>query len=437
VPRLSSKSKAAAVASPPMAAPGAANTSIPGFGPKKRQDANSEYIDYTDVPIFTTRWSEDTTPEDLQGIIDLNNQRIADTGDGCPLIIGHTSDEDDSERVIVGRADSFRLGTFGKLDPVPAILVDCHILPEYHEPWFKLSRRSVEIWRPKDGGLDGAWIDAIAILGGTTPRFDLGPLDTAERYSRKTASKSGVEMELVCCELRDDEEPAVMADMTQDDFDKRVLSLIESSVIGKYVQKCMEADEQQPHEDDEHTGDEPVADETEKNSADDAEGDDDKQKDENKMSRLEKLKLERDDARLELTRMQKQTEAQQSQIEELQKKFRKQERQGILERLKFVDGVSFDLAEEVDYVLDMNEAQFERHLDKIKTRYQRAPLGFAPIKTAPLAEANGGAGTELQQLEHASLRSDEARQAGVQKARAAAKYAMEHKCSVAEAMSKV
>jgi hypothetical protein len=106
----------------------------------------------------------------LEQIAANNNARIADTGDVCPVVVGHTKDDaaEHKQPDIIGYAADFRVEPFfntGRyaisVTPVAKDRASVELFRRY-------PRRSVEFWR---GSLQ---IDPISLLGATTPERDLG-----------------------------------------------------------------------------------------------------------------------------------------------------------------------------------------------------------------------------------------------------------------------
>lgn len=156
------------------------------FKYEKDEDGN-EWAVYDNVPIFKEHVGSDGTVYDkklLQCIADNNNERVEDTGDYCPIVGWHTPADNDPAKdpPIIGYADSFKVGKFGKKKPIWAIYARFRVRKDKHRYFQDHPRRSVEVW-PEDKP-ENRYIDPIAILGAETPRQDLG----------LTYSKSGTKL---------------------------------------------------------------------------------------------------------------------------------------------------------------------------------------------------------------------------------------------------
>lgn len=128
---------------------------------------------------------EQLSPTILQQIADNNNKRIDETGDYCPIVIGHTKDGDHEkdQPEVIGFAGPFRVKKFFN-SKKKAIFARWRIFKDKVDLLRKFPRRSVELWVSR-------WeIDPISVLGATTPDRDLGLVKlsrSGERsYSRIT-----------------------------------------------------------------------------------------------------------------------------------------------------------------------------------------------------------------------------------------------------------
>jgi len=151
-----------------------------------------------DVPIFDEHVDENETHYDrtlLQSIANNNNNRIQDTGDWCPIVEHHTSDDRDpkKEPKIVGYAGPFWVDKLGDKEPRPCVYTKFWVFPEDVETVRKNPRRSVEIW-PEDKP-ESRFFDPIALQGATTPRRDLGlkysKTETADPIRYEMAAAGG------------------------------------------------------------------------------------------------------------------------------------------------------------------------------------------------------------------------------------------------------
>lgn len=118
--------------------------------------------------------------ERLEDIAKKNNQRIEQTGDLTPFVIGHTRDgaPEDEQPEIVGYATHFYVKPFAKTGRY-ALHADSKFFRDKKHLVNKHPRRSVELWT------DDWKIDPIALLGATTPERDLGLLQLSRTGRRK------------------------------------------------------------------------------------------------------------------------------------------------------------------------------------------------------------------------------------------------------------
>lgn len=285
----------------------------------------------------------DYTIEDLEEIVENNNRRIRDTGDLVPITLGHTregADEED-QPLIVGLAEDFYVGTLGKETPQPAIFCRMKFykdLFEKHDIGRQYTRRSCELW------IKDKYLDPIAVLGATTPFLDLGLLGKHSkkyRYSMTTYQQGA------------------FMDQTEDLL-KDLMSKLEQHEVFAYVRQLMK----------EHVKDVEVNEvqaEGEKPVAADAKPED---KDTNDKDRLQKDVLVG-----EVEKFKHENTALRAEFEVLQRKFRRAERERDLVRMETVEGISFDMGEELDLVQDMTDDTYTKHKERMRKRYQRAPVG--------------------------------------------------------------
>lgn len=140
------------------------------------------------------------SPDKLQRIADNNNKRIKDTGDYCPIVVGHTKDDGEGKVVherdqpeVIGFAGPFTVKKFFKTGK-KAIFAKWRVFKDKIDLLRKFPRRSVELWVSR-------WeIDPISVLGATTPDRDLGlvklarPVAGSERHFTITRSNSQMDV---------------------------------------------------------------------------------------------------------------------------------------------------------------------------------------------------------------------------------------------------
>jgi len=156
-----------------------------------------EYSVEHDVPIFTEhtievegdsgeKESDCYGLKELQYITDNLNNRIEDTGDFVPIVVGHTDPEDKSVKPpVVGFAGPYKIGRFGRTKPRWAIFAEnwwTRKDPATVELIKQHPRRSVELWR--EDRYEDRFFDPISLLGADTPRLDLGLM-----FSRTSGKK--------------------------------------------------------------------------------------------------------------------------------------------------------------------------------------------------------------------------------------------------------
>ena len=178
----------------------------------------NELVDIGEFAIFDedSRYKEG----DLQKIVDVNNARIQDTGDAIPIVLGHTKEnaEETEQPAIVGWAKKLRLMTIGKLNPRAAIVATFEIIKDCVETVKNYPRRSVELWE------NDMIIDPIALLGSTRPAKNLGLMTFA---SLKTGTKVS--------KYYEEGKDMADITLDKDALVKLIHSTIEDSEIGQWV----------------------------------------------------------------------------------------------------------------------------------------------------------------------------------------------------------
>lgn len=144
---------------------------------------------FDNVAVFDEHTGEDDgvvyDRRTLEAIAANCNRRIDDTGDWCPIVIGHTSYGEEGgtphDPPVVGFAGPWWVAQYGKQRPRWAIFCQCWLFAEMADVWKKYPRRSVEIWPEQDP--TQRFFDPLCLLGSETPRRDLG-LMYAKRLAR-------------------------------------------------------------------------------------------------------------------------------------------------------------------------------------------------------------------------------------------------------------
>jgi len=105
----------------------------------------------------------------LNTIADNNNRRIRETGDECPIVIGHTQDglPEKFQPEVIGFARGFKVSPLFNTGR-KAIFSRWRVYKDKLQKLLEYPRRSVELWL---GKLE---VDPISLLGATTPDRDLG-----------------------------------------------------------------------------------------------------------------------------------------------------------------------------------------------------------------------------------------------------------------------
>ncbi len=368
--------------------PGAGGTFVPSGSYKVKKETFSEdsdeYVVLKNVPIFDE--DDEYPPERLQEIVKVNNSRSRDTGDVCPIVVGHTSDDQKEidKPPIVGFASDFKVEKIGKVNPRAAITATFSVLKDYVK---RFPRKSVELWA------DGV-IDPIALLGHSRPAKDLSPI-TFNKKSGKTTKYSY----------------NVFAS-TGDEMDKEELvglvnTTLEESSIGQYVKKLMDEPEDEEtvkaSEDEvsegvskEAASEEAVKTEEAPNeSPSTGSVEDSEEKPEEKPEKKSEDEEESD----ERTKLQKhalinaldyaknEVSKYQAAMFEAQKDATFARREADLARLN--QEFTFNLVDELDYVRDLGAEQYAKHLQIIRTRYSKYPVNKVNVETVRMDD--GGA----------------------------------------------
>lgn len=334
----------------------------------------------------------------LQEIADRNNNRIHKTGDEIPLIIGHTKDgaDEKDQPEVVGYASNLRVKDFlntGK----KAIAATFKYHKASADVAKKFPRRSVELWT-RDWKLD-----PIALLGATTPERDLGLV----RFSRKGPRKYSRLLPMTGTQDSNEIIAGVVAALQQSDvwqyvqmqmkagqgaqmgIDDSMLPATEEDE-SLLPEQEMGLDEEVPEEGME--GEEQGLEENPEEEATEEEGEgaetvgEPEEEEPVRMNRQDE-----DDVKVRLSRVEKENgdlvaklSAAEVAVQEIKLKYQRAQRDADLMGLEN-EGYLFDRKEELDHVSSLSDEAYASHINIIKKRYQRAPVGgatFNPNKDA-------------------------------------------------------
>jgi hypothetical protein len=353
---------------------GASNTSVADLENKLKIKFDKTNFDtLVHIPVFDAHNNSDLnidfTEDVLQRIIDKCNSRIADTGD-CPVITdGHTSSDPEHQPEHLGFASSFCMGEIGKVNPRKAIFCDLHIHKAKMAKVKELPRRSVELWA--DMCLDPIVIkkddtripiDGIALLNSQRPERDLGLL-----FSKNNLGNDKYQYEIKEFAMDPD---AIVA---------KCLEGLMATPEMAYLRKCMSKDEAEAAETQE--------DEMDNENLDAEKGKEEDVPDDDENVEPAKLRMQRDQGRRQLHKLEEENKLLFSKIEALEIKERAATRKADLLSLEG-EGYAFDMAEEMENVLDMEPVRYQKHLSRIRKCYAKAPINVN-VKVAPIPVEGG------------------------------------------------
>lgn len=364
---------------------GGANTSTPELNKNLRVEFDKDgFATIKNIPIFDAHDGREEGLDinfdeaTLKQIADQCNERINKTGDKVPLVDKHTSDNaGDPEPNVLGFACNFKVNDFGK--DSKAIYADFSVHKDNYEKVKNLPRRSIELWPDlvidpivlKEANRPA--IDRVALLGAQRPERDLGLLYSKNingkciySYDISSKEKSMNPEELIkqCVEaLGNLPEFAFIRDLMKKnqegaDYNKECMEADEKDKVNK---ECMEADEEDKVN---------MSDEEDKKELEPA-----------------KLRMQRDQERRRYAKLETDHKALFAKIANLEAKEREATRKYDLLALEG-EGYNFDLAEELDYVKDLEPIRYSKHLEKMKKNYSKAPIGVN-IKVAKVAGEGG------------------------------------------------
>ena len=355
------------------------------------------------VPIFDAHEERDAGGvllrkfdlADLEEIAGNCNRREIETGNAVPLMLGHTrSDAPETEQPpIVGYARRFRVGKFGPQQRMCILATFYYFKDKFEE--LELHRqfphRSVELW------IRDKIFDPIALLK-RTPKRDLGLLTYEAQHQRLLYAMESVMSDRMECpdstvmvphpypgfEHTDHTEPVV----------DRVMKYMAGHPIWQYAHKCYQAGMSGPG----------FASGSSTFIPGMGMGRIPMQKDEKEVVKdvkvdvkgaVEKERQEKVQHDIELAQYQRDNEALKQSNDALLGRVAALEKQTRLARYErdlghlISEGYKMELAEEMKEVDDYAPEQFVRHVERIKKRYQRAPVGKQFIPVAGVAHEGG------------------------------------------------
>lgn len=191
-------------------------------------------------------------------------------------------------------------------------------------------------------------------------------------------------------------------DPTDDFCAKVVEQLLANDDFKTELRKRLSEGEEKPEADDtEDKGDEPEKNEGASGDNTYVPGTDDDDKDKEKHSRT---RIERDEARAELTNYSRLLSERDSELakarqeaSKFQRLYLREQREKDLIQLQN-EGFSFNRADELDTVSEMSQEIYDKHLNKIRKNYKRAPIGLnvKDVITTKELDDQLGAGGDMQ-----------------------------------------
>jgi len=341
----------------------------------------------------------------LQRIAENNNRRVAETGDEVPIVVGHTRDDatEPEQPEIVGYARDFVVKALFQTGRKALFARTWKILKDKVGLARKFPRRSVELW------LKRLEIDPISLLGATTPERNLGLLrfgrgDPSTHILSPTQEKPPVSNDKK--EIVD----AVLAAIKETDVWKKMEQMLDEGDAAAEPDmppgdEPLEAADADVPPEEEGWPEEPVDDDmppkkdyAAPSGTNTHVGAFDYNCGPKKLRRgdVDRVRLQRDQARLRANHAEQKAAKLETAVRDLQRKFRRADREKDLVQLE-AEGYLFDRDEELQTVTDLNADQYSRYLDRIRVRYQRAPLGG--LSGEPLRHARGGDRKERSRAE--------------------------------------
>lgn len=364
------------------AAPGGATTFVPSVE-DERKNQRYEEGDFVVEPNVALFDAHDGREEDLdivfdeallQQIIDNTMRKIHDTGDMPPVYCGHLDDNkpEYEQGELLGFVDDLRLGEIGNLEPRACIYGTIKWRKDKVDMALEYPRRSIEL------SLDVMEIDNLAALK-SRPQRNLGVLykkvkGKVARYARYLKEQDMTEYHIPDPKLEapKSETPWVTEVM------KHLMELPEMKWCSEQMKKMSEEDK--PEEvkvevDESHEAD-----------------------DEEEHEGPEKLKAQRNQSRRQYDKLLASHKSLEERLAKVEQEATLATRRADLIELE-AEGIQFDIGEELDYVADLDQAKYSKHLAKMRKNYNKAPIGVSiQPSLAPDEKANDGVSTTANQV---------------------------------------
>lgn len=388
--------------------------------------------------------------DELAAIAARCNERIADTGDFSPITEGHTPTKEDFAAgapmpKVLGYAGPYRLGQIGNKNPRWAIFADEWHHKEDVPTLSRLRRRSPELWLEER--MEDRFFDPIAALGAETPRLDMGMVSyhrtadgrTVQKYSAASPAVGSVFVPSDDIEKKNHAAPAAptgglsMA-LTPEDV-KQIVDAIEQLDWVQYVKADMAAAQDEGSDDDKPLGGEETpaeeaaeekapAPEQDKVPAEPAaeapkeeepvknerpEGDEPEPEEDKEMKAKKSYEaggtVEQEpvntgtgtisqfakdsDEKARYAKLEARVKAAEDKVAKAEARERSADRYAKLTALRSEEGYVFPMEDELRDSMEMNDEQFARHITRIRTRYQKAPVDPRRLPTPSIPNDRG------------------------------------------------
>jgi hypothetical protein len=325
------------------------------------------------VPVFDAHFNKafgiDFDDKKLQEIVQKAELKFRDTGVVVPISDGHTSDDLPEGPPILGFANNFSVGTIGKLKPRSCIYCDFHIkqdsLMRFKElsPDGTIPRRSIELW------VEDLTIDPIAILGGIRPARDLG----GEKIS-ETLNKNGKQVYRYSYAYAGET-------MSEEEVVRTCLNQLQNTAEFAYIRECMNNSQNEALKMEQDT--------LKKEEAIQAKEEGKAEHEDSNQPEHPKLKMQYEQIQRKYTKLEAENESLKNDQKLMFAKFAEIEnRERIATRKADLlnleqQGYDFDMADELEFVADLEPVRFAKHLEKIIKNYKKAPVGVRLTVASP------------------------------------------------------